>query len=178
MSHFFQGARPAFAYGSVSFIFGYFATSVSVSPKGMLIFDAALTAQPFALRSGAMLRRRSLSHASTIAGPEMTSMIATNTRMSFHHAIALRPLNITTRAEPIIPRAIPIAAKIPANLAMSNGGAAAGAALGSVPAGSAAGAALILAVASAIIFASLSAALLLMRFSTVFAILRYGDQNA
>ena len=174
MTHFFHGARPFLAYGSLSLSFGNLAISVRVSPKGMLILEAALTAQPFAFRSGAMLRRRSLSHARIMAGPEITSMIATNTRISFHQGRALRPLKIATRAEPIIPRAIPMAANIPANLAISNGGAA----TGFVPsAGKAAGAALIFAVASDIIFASLSAALLLIRFSMVLAILRYGDQN-
>ena len=86
-----------------------------------------------------------------------------------------------------MPNAIPMAAKIPANLAISNGGAAAGlAAAGSTPsagagagaAGRVVGAALILAVALAIIFESFSAALLLIKFSTATDILRYGLQNA
>ena len=171
MHHFFQGASPFFAYGSLSLSLGNFAMSVRVSPNGMLIFDDALTAQPLALRSGAMLRRRSLSHARTIAGPEITSMMPTNARMSCHHMRANIPFARAARAEPIMPIAIPMAAKIPANLAMSNGGVGAG--LPSAPAtGAAAGAALIFAVALAIILASLSAALLVMRFSTAFAILR------
>ena len=153
---------------------GNLAISVRVSPKGMLILEAALTAQPLALRRGAMLRRRSFIHAITIAGPEMSRRMATTTRMVFHHASFKIPENMVVTAVPRAPRAIPMAAKIPANLAISNGGAAAG--LPSA-AGTAVGIALILAVASAIIFASLSAALLLMRFSIALAILRYGDQN-
>ena len=172
MTHFFQGAIPLRAYGSLILSLGNLAASVRVSPKGMLIFDAALTAHPFALRRGAMLRRRSLSHARIIAGPEITRMIPMNTRLSFHPM----PFIESTRPEsavPIIPKAMPIAAKIPANLAISNGGATGFASA----AGTAAGAALILAVASAIILASLSAALFVMRFSTALAILRYGDQK-
>ena len=143
----------------------------------MLIFADALTAQPFALRSGATFLLRSLSQASTIAGPEITRRIPTRSSIYSHHSKSESPSARVTNAVPIIPRAIPIAAKIPANLAMSNGAAAA-ALPPSAFAGSAVGAALILSVAFFIILASLSAADLVMRFSMAVAILLYGDQNA
>ena len=176
MTNFQNPERPVLAYGSLSLIAGYFATSVRVEPNGMLILAAALTAHPFAFRRGAMLRRRSLSHAMIMAGPEITRIIPINTRISFQP----RPLSESTRPEravPIIPNAIPMAAKIPANFAISNGGAGA-AAFPSAAAGTAVGTALIFSVAFFIIFASFSAALLLMRFSTAADILRYGDQKA
>ena len=143
----------------------------------MLILEAAFIAHPFALRSGAILRRRSFIHAITIAGPEITRSTPTNARISCHHLRANIPFAKDANAVPIIPTAIPRAAKIPANLAMSNGGATSGFAASVPAAGTAAGAALIFAVMSDMIFASLSAALLLMRFSTAVAILRYGDQK-
>ena len=170
MTHFFHVGRPLRAYGSLSLSFGYLAISVSVSPNRMLIFDEALIAQPFALRSGAIFLRRSLSHAITIAGPEIASIIPINTRISFH-PIPFIESTRPERAVPIIPKAIPIAANIPANLAISNG--AAGACFAaSPPAGGTNDAALIFSVASFIILASLSAAFLLMRFSMTVAILR------
>ena len=144
--------------------------SVSVSPKAMLILADALTAQPFALRRGAMFLLRSFIHARTIAGPEITRRMPTKARMTCHQLRATKPLTRLARAEPIIPKAMPMAAKIPANLAMSKGWAGAG--LASGEAGAAAGAALILSVASFISLASFSAALLLMRFCTASAILR------
>ena len=178
MHHFFQGASPLRAYGSLSLSLGYFAMSVRVSPNMMLILDEAFIAQPFALRSGAMLRLRSLSHAMTIAGPEMTSMTPTKARITCHHLRAKIPFARLARAVPIMPTAIPKAAKIPANFPISNGAASAGFTGAAPGAGAAAGAAFIFSVASFIILASLSAAFLLMRFSTAVAILRYGDQNA
>ena len=143
----------------------------------MLIFDDALTAHPFALRRGAIFLRRSFIHAIIMAGPEIARSTPAKARITCHHAKAKIPLARLARAVPIIPRAIPKAAKIPANLPMSKGCASAGFAAAPA-AGAAAGAALIFSVASFIILASLSAAFLLMRFSITVAILRYGDQNA
>ena len=109
----------------------------------------------------------------TIAGPEITRRTPTNARMTCHHSRANIPLAKLARAEPIIPTAIPKAAKIPANLPISNGAASTGfAAAASPPAGRDVGAAFIFAVASFMNFASLSAAFLLMRFSIATAILR------
>ena len=140
---FFQ-AGISLLYGSLSLSLGKTATSVRVSPNGMPILAVALTAQPFALRRGAMFLLRSLSQARIIAGPEITSIIPTKRRISSHQSSSASPLATDTNAVPIIPRAIPKAANIPANLAMSNGGAAVLAASAFALAGRAAGAALIL----------------------------------
>ena len=95
--------------------------SVRVSPNMMLILDEALMAHPFAFRSGAMFLRRSFIHAMTIAGPDITSMIPRKESMSCHHVRAYMPLASEARAVPIMPTAIPRAAKMPANFPMSNG---------------------------------------------------------
>ena len=103
---------------------------------------------------------------------------AVNERSNCHHVRAKIPFANAVRAVPIIPRAIPIAAKIPANLAISNGGvgvaafAASPSAAGAGVAGRDVGIAFIFSVACDIILASFSAALLLIRFSIVVAILR------
>ena len=181
MHHFFHGARPFFAKGSLSLILGNLAMSVRVSPNGMLTLEEALIAHPLALSRGEMLRLRSLSHAKIIAGPEIMRRIPTNNMMSSHHLSSASPVKRATRAEPIMPTAIPMAAKIPANLAISNGGLTAAAAFGSVPSAGVATvieALLILALAFSIIFASFSAAFLLIRSSTVLDMRRYGDQKA
>ena len=138
-----QAGIPVFAYGSFNFIFGYLATSVKVSPNGILILAAAFTAQPLAFKSGAMLRRRSFIHAMTIDGPEIINKIPKNDNTNCHHSRAKIPSAKLANAVPIMPTAIPIAAKIPANLAMSNGGVAAGlaASAGAAPSAGAAGAA-------------------------------------
>ena len=167
-AHFCQVGIPFLAYGSFSLSLGNLAVSVKVSPKGMLILEAALIAQPLALSKGAMLRRRSFSHAITIDGPEITSIMPTKAAISCHKSRSRIPLNREVRAVPIMPTAIPMAAAIPANLAMSKGGAA----LASAASASATGAALIFAVMSFIMFASLSAALLLMKSSMATAIRR------
>lgn len=153
--------------------------SVSVAPNCMLIFDEAFTAQPLAFRRGAMFLRLSFIHAITIDGPDMRRRIPMITSIACHQLSATKPFARLTKNEPIIPRAIPIAANIPANLAMSNGGAADGTgADASAGVAGILGASVIFLLASAIILASLSAADLFMKFSTVFAILRYGDQKA
>ena len=151
----------------------------------MLTFEDALTAQPLALRSGAMLRRRNFSQARTMAGPEIRRRSPTNARITCHHFSAKIPFAKDASAVPIIPNAIPMAAKIPANFPISNGCLAAGAGVDAAAAspsgftsGSLSGIAFILSVACCIILASFSAAFLLIRFSTTVAILLYGDQNA
>jgi len=116
-SHFCQPFIPFF-----TLIIGKATCSVSVLPNGTEMIASALTAQPLALSTGARLRRRSLSHAIIILGPLMTSNIHTNTISSCHQYSFARPAKHATHAVPIIPNAMPMAAKIPANFAMSNAG--------------------------------------------------------
>src|SRR5690606_35303868 len=52
-------------------------------------------------------------------GPEMASSTPTTTRGHCHHCIDISPLKTAARAAPSAPTARPMAAKIPANLAMS-----------------------------------------------------------
>ena len=91
------------------------------------------------------------------------------TATNCHKSSSNTPLKIEARAVLIIPTAMPIAAKIPQNLAMSKG---CDAALASVVSASVTGVGVIFAVMSFITFASLSAALLLMRSSMAVAIRR------
>ena len=148
------------------FNLGKRAISVNVSPKRMLMIEGALTAHPFAFKSGAIFLRLSFIQAMTMDGPEIISMIEINRITICHHFNTMKSLKMLDRAVPIIPKAIPKAAKIPANFPISNGAGAAAA--GSLPIF--AGAVLIFSVASFRIFASFSAALLLTKSSITFAI--------
>ena len=85
------------------------------------------TAQPLASSSGPRLRRRSLSQASSIEGPDTSSIKPSNTNGIFHAGSDRNPLKMAASAVPRAPTAKPAAAKMPANLAMSK---AAGAVLG------------------------------------------------
>ena len=118
------------------------------------------TAHPLALRIGARLRLRSFSHAITIDGPEMTSMMPKMVAISCIHPRLVRVARALARKVPMDPRAIPIIANIPANLDTSK----ALACFGASWAGAAAlsPAALIFAVASVITLESCLAAILLI----------------
>lgn len=169
MHHFFHAGISFLAKGSAALTNGNLTWSVRVAPNGILTSDAALTAHPLALSIGAIFLFLSLSHAMIMLGPDMRRSIARMTRMACHHLSAANPAASATSAEPIMPRAIPIAANMPANLAISN---CCGVALGS------AGVSCSLAVVSDMICESFSAALLLIRSSAHLATLLYGDQNA
>ena len=98
---------------------GNLACVVSVELKTTLIMASALIAHPLALSIGAKLRLRSLNHASTMDGPEMTKRIATMAANNLYHSKALIPFAKSTKTDPMAPNAMLIAAKIPANLAIS-----------------------------------------------------------
>jgi len=94
------------------------------------------TAQPLASSMGPKLRWRSRNHASSIAGPEMSSSSPSSTSGICHSGRRKKPLMIAANAVPSIPSAKPMAAKMPAKRAMSKAwlGAVAGAAPGSAAA--------------------------------------------
>ena len=103
-----------FANGSFITILGYFARWVRVAPNLMFTSSLLLIAHPFALSTGPRLRLRSLSQAMNIDGPLITSTSTKKQMNILYHgtmsfAIAL----------PMKPTPMPMAAKIPANLAMS-----------------------------------------------------------
>ena len=134
---------------------------------------SALMAHPLALSTGARLRRRSFNHAITMLGPLMTNRMQAKMISSCHHVKPLKSLATAANAVPIMPNAIPMAAKIPANLAISN--VVLGAAVAS-PSFLIAASALV--VMSSKALASFSAADLLIFSSTQLANLRYGVQKA
>ena len=120
MSAFFQVGMPFLANGSVSLISGNCTCSVSVTPNGTEIIVSALTAHPLALSTGARLRRRNFIQAIIILGPLITKRMQTRISRYCHQAKPFIPAATSTKAVPIMPKAIPMAAKIPANLAISN----------------------------------------------------------
>ena len=160
---------PAGFFFAGFFVKGKRTCSVNFKPNGTEIIESALIAQPFAFSTGAKLRRRSFIHAIIILGPLMMSKMQTKMIRYCHHGKSFIPSPTFTNAVPIIPNAIPMAAKIPANLAISK--ADFFSAFGSAAVAT-------FAVMSSNVFASFSAADLLILSSTHFAILRYGFQNA
>jgi len=62
-----------------------------------------------------------LNHASIIEGPDTSSMAPTSANGICHHLSARKPPATAASIVPIAPTAKPMAAKIPANLAISNG---------------------------------------------------------
>ena len=91
-----------------------------ILPMQILIFILELIAHPLALSTGPRLRRRSLSHARNIEGPLIITITASIISGRLYQC-AVTPFAKLARAVPINPMAMPMAANIPANLAMSNG---------------------------------------------------------
>ena len=120
MRHFFHQAIFLSAYGSGSLTSGYLASEVSVAPKAVLTRTWALMAQPLALSTGPRLRRRSLVQAMNIDGPETIITIAARRMMMLYH-LSVTNAPRPAKAAAMAPKAKPMAAKMPANLAMSNG---------------------------------------------------------
>ena len=79
----------------------------------------AFTAQPLALSTGPRSRLRSFLQVMNTEGSEITSMMAMMMSTSFQSLRAAIPFTRETTNWPMSPRAIPRAANIPANLAMS-----------------------------------------------------------
>mgnify|MGYP007037140448 CR=1 FL=1 len=118
--HFSALDNPFLANGSLIFTIGNCAWSVSVLPNNTLTMASALMAQPLALSSGARLRLRSFIQAKIMDGPLTTINIA-GTMSNAHACISLTSDSKLVKKVPIEPIAKPTAAKIPANLATSNG---------------------------------------------------------
>ena len=76
-------------------------------------------AQPLALRTGPRLRFLIFRQAMNMEGPEMTSMMPMMTASSCQMLSEATPPMTATRKLPRKPRARPMAAKMPANLATS-----------------------------------------------------------
>src|SRR5512146_886306 len=96
--------------------------AVSEAPNGMLMRTLALMAHPQASRIGPRLRRFNLNQASIIDGPETASIRPATARGTCHNLRLKMPLTTEARIPPMAPIAKPIAAKMPANLAISNAG--------------------------------------------------------
>ena len=107
------------AAGSTAVSLGNSAREVRVLPNFTFTRDLALMAQPLAFRTGPRSRLRSLRQAMNMDGPEMSSRIPTITSSNSQNLREAAPLITATRNWPIKPMAMPMAAKIPANLAMS-----------------------------------------------------------
>ena len=119
--HFFHQAIFLSARGSLPTALGYLATWVSMEPKVVLTFTIELMAQPLALSTGPRLRLRSLSQARSMEGPLMTTTTKAMAISGLYHAWT-RNLATAASATPSAPTARPMAAKMPANLAMSKAG--------------------------------------------------------
>src|SRR5659263_737893 len=89
----------------------------------MLILARALTAQPLASRIGPRLRFRSFSHARNTDSREIARMMQIITTGICHQVNLRIPVRTEASVAPMAPIARPIAAKMPANFAISKGGA-------------------------------------------------------
>ena len=176
-SHFFQHGVFFLAKGSEVFLsIGYLATVVRVLPKRMLISTEELMAQPLALSTVPRLRLRSFCQARNIDGPLM-QITSTSSTINGVYQCEISAASAEVRK----PTARPMAAKMPANLAISNAEdalftAAAPASLSLASAGT-----LTLPADSVMLLftlASFSAARLLMRSTMALAKRRYGLQKA
>ena len=111
--------RLARSFGSTAVSFGSWASEVRDLPKAPVTRARALMAQPLALSTGPRLRRRSFRQAMNTEGREITSMMQAITRRNCQIFSDAMPWIALTRNWPRKPRAMPMAAKIPANLAIS-----------------------------------------------------------